>query len=74
MKVKVIGQRSRSQCQKKKKQTYFQGFSRSCKSENSPDEVQACKLQVCEPIFASCKSESHWQVCSLQCQVASYNL
>ncbi len=31
-----------------------------------------CNLQVCEPVFVSCKSESHWQVCSLQRQVASF--
>ena len=30
-------------------------------------------LLLLEAILASCKSESHWQVCSLQRQVASFN-
>ncbi len=31
-----------------------------------------CKLQVCQPFLAICKSESHWQVCSLQCHFILY--
>ena len=27
----------------------------------------------CAPVLASCKSESHWQVCSLQHQIVSFN-
>ncbi len=38
-----------------------------------------CKLQDCQLVFACCravlcKSESHWQVCSIQRQVASFFL
>ena len=36
------------------------------------DRVVYGKLEVFEPVLASCKADSHWQVCSLQRQVASF--
>ena len=36
------------------------------------NSVSTFKVQVFEPVLASCKFETHWQVCSLQRQVASF--
>ena len=41
-------------------------------SWRSASQLWVCELQVCLSVIASCQSVSHWQVCSLQHQVASF--